>query len=329
MGMRRSSRGYQAIPGFFAEQLKQVDELVRPGMPEYELIEFEPVIDSSNMTPANWLQIANDIFRHYHQYSGFVVIHGTDTMAHTTSALPLMLPGLRKSVIFTGSQIPLAEVRNDARENLITAILLAADYQVPEVCIYFNNRLLRGCRATKVSSTSFETFDSPNYLPLGTAGTHIQINTERVRPYNPAQALEVKAIEPQAIATFRLFPGVNHQVLENVLRQPLVALVLETYGVGNGPSHDKKLLRVLQQASARGTVIVNCTQCLHGRVLPTNYDAGTSFSEVGVISGGDMTIEAALAKLQFLFTHFSDIPTIKFLVEQDLVGELSTGDNNR
>ena len=324
--MAHGDRGYQAIPGFLSKQLRKVDELFHEGMPEFELIEYEPVIDSSNMSPDNWLQIANDIHSHYDRFDGFVIIHGTDTMAHTASALPFMLKGLNKPVILTGSQIPLVEVRNDARENLITAIMLASDYHIPEVCIFFGNRLLRGCRATKISASSFGAFDSPNFAPLGTVGTNINVFTHRFRTPNIEQSLETFPIQAQSVATFRLFPGVNHEVLDNVLRQPLVALILETYGVGNGPSTNKSLLDVLSQANERGTIIVSCSQCQHGRINQTSYAAGSSFFDSGVVSGSDMTVEAALAKLQYLFTKYNDIAKIKSLVVEDLVGELTKPD---
>lgn len=325
--MDRGDRGYKAVPGFLQHQLDKIDELARPGMPQYELLEYDPVIDSSNMTPEHWLKIANDIKNRYEHFDGFVVIHGTDTMAHTASALPFMFNGLNKSVILTGSQIPLVEVRNDARGNLITAIQLAVEYHIPEITIFFGNRLLRGCRATKVSATSFGAFDSPNFPPLGTVGTNINIFNHRFLKNDSFKELTVTPIHSQAIATFRLFPGVNHEVLDNVLRQPLVALVLESYGVGNGPSNNQQLLDVIQSAVERGTVIVSCTQNLHGRVNQTSYDAGSALCDVGVISGTDMTVEAALAKLQFLFTKYSNTSKIAELIGVDLVGELteSTG----
>ncbi len=323
VGMDRGTRGYLPRPGFLGEQLSRIEELSWGGMPEFELIEFDPVLDSSNMTPDTWLKIADTIYRHHDTFDGFVVIHGTDTLAHTASAMPFMLPGLRKTVILTGSQIPLVEIRSDARGNLITSMLLAADYQIPEVCVYFSHRLLRGCRTTKVSASSFGAFDSPNFPPLATVGTRISILTHQIRQPEPTSELALLEIKPQAVGTFRLFPGVSHQVLENVLRQPLVALILETYGVGNGPSNDRGLMQVLKDATDRGTVVVSCTQCVHGYVSQTRYDAGTAFREAGVVAGGDMTVEAALAKLQYLFTHYEDRDQIRELVSQDLVGELT------
>ncbi len=328
VGMRRGLQGYQPEPGFLAEQLKSLDELSRQGMPQFELIEFDPVIDSSNMTPATWLLIANEIQQNYDAFDGFVVIHGTDTLAHTSSALPFMMPGLNKSVILTGSQIPLIEIRNDARENLITAIMLASGFHIPEVCVFFGNRLLRGCRATKVSASSFNAFDSPNFAPLGTVGTNINVFTHRIRHPAIDSELSVIPIKAQAIGTFRLFPGVSWQVLDNVLRQPLVALVLESFGVGNGPSNDMRLMQVFKEATGRGTVIVSCTQCLHGQVHQTNYAAGTAFHDAGVISGSDMTVEAALAKLQYLFTLSSDVEQIKADIARDLCGELTESDES-
>ena len=323
LGMDRGEQGYQPVPGFLAGQLKNVSELHQQGMPSIELVEYDPVIDSSNMSPANWLQIAEDIQSRYDDFDGFVIIHGTDTMAHTASALSFMFDGLTKPIILTGSQIPLVEIRNDARGNLITAILLAVEYHIPEVCIYFGNRLLRGCRATKVSATSFGAFDSPNFPPLGTVGTNINVFTHRIRVTENSVPLAVFPIRSQAVATFRLFPGVNHEVLDNVLRQPLVALVLETYGVGNGPSMDKELLDVLSQATDRGTIIVSCSQSQHGRINQTSYATGSAFFKAGVVSGYDMTIEAALAKLHYLFSMYSSPDRIRPLIGEDLAGELT------
>lgn len=323
LAMDHGQDGYQPKPGFLASQLERVDELKRAGMPAFELVEYDPVIDSSNMFPENWLQIAKDIQSRYDEFDGFVVIHGTDTMAHTASALAFIFDGLTKPIILTGSQIPLVEIRNDARGNLITAILLAVEYHIPEVCIFFGNRLLRGCRATKVSASSFGAFDSPNFPPLGTVGTHINVFTHRVRVNENHGPLAVFPIRSQSIATFRLFPGVNHEVLDNVLRQPLVALVLETYGVGNGPSRDKQLLKVLTQASERGTIVVSCSQSQHGRINQTSYATGSAFFAAGVVSGVDMTIEAALAKLHYLFSMYDSPERIRPLIATDLAGELT------
>ena len=323
IGMKPGKDGFQPSAGFLGKQLAEIVELRSNETPDHTLIEFNPVIDSSNMSPDTWLEIASQVSGRYSEFDGFVIIHGTDTLAYTASALPFMLKGLGKPVILTGSQIPLCQVRNDARENLVTALLLAVNYYVPEVTIFFGNRLLRGCRSKKVSANRFQAFDSPNFPPLGTVGTDINIFTHNVRIPETQTNLELLPIERQAIATFRLFPGVSHRVIDNVLRQPLVALILESYGVGNGPANDQELLRVIREATDNGIVIVNCTQCHHGRVSQTDYAVGTAFEQAGVVSGSDMTVEAALAKLQFLFTHHEDVSTIKSLVAKNLVGELT------
>ena len=321
--MKPGNDGYHPSAGFLGKQLADIVELQSDQTPDYALVEFNPVIDSSNMTPDTWLEIAQAVQKRYDHFDGFVIIHGTDTMAYTASALPFMLGGLSKPVILTGSQIPLCRVRNDARENLITSLLLAGNYHVPEVTIFFGNKLLRGCRATKVSANRFNAFDSPNFPPLGTVGTDINIFSHNVRVPEIPQDLQLRKIERQSVATFRLFPGVSYRVIENVLRQPLLALVLESYGVGNGPALDSDLLRVIREATDAGIVIVSCTQCQHGKVSQNDYTVGTAFQQAGVTSGCDMSVEAALAKLQYLFTHYSDVDEIKKLVGQNLVGELT------
>ena len=327
IGMKLGPDGYHPHPGFLGEQLARIVELQSEQTPNYSLVEFDPVVDSSNMTPDSWLAIASAIESRYDEFDGFVVIHGTDTLAYSASALPFMLNGLNKSVILTGSQIPLCKVRNDARENLITSLLLSVNYHIPEVTIFFGNKLLRGCRSTKTSTSRFNAFDSPNFPPLGTVGTNINIFTHNVRVPEFPMDLNLKPIQRQAVSTFRLFPGVSHEVIDNVLHQPLVALVLESYGVGNGPANNSDLLRVIREATDAGIVVVNCTQCQHGRVSQTDYAVGTAFEQAGVISGSDMTVEAALAKLQFLFTHYEDVDEIRRMVATNIVGELTPQTN--
>ncbi len=315
--------GYRPIPGFLQEQLNGIIELQDPSMPKTDVIEFEPVIDSSNMTPRDWQRIAQTITDRYEQHDGFVVLHGTDTMAYTASALAFMLDGLGKPVILTGSQLPLCEVRNDARENLLTSLILAANYTIPEVCIFFADRLLRGCRATKVSSTQFHAFDSPNAPPLGAAGTRLEVYKDRIRPADGNRGLTLHPIHPVEMSTFRLFPGFNVEVLQNLLRRPLKALVLETYGDGNGPTNMPDFVQSIRSACSHGTVVVNCTQCHHGGVTQSHYEPGRVLADAGVVSGADMTIEAALAKLMFLFSQYDDVDQIKTLVTQNLRGELT------
>lgn len=323
IGMRQTPVGYAPAPGYLAEQLAQLAALRSPGMPEFEVGELEPLLDSAFMTPADWLRIAREIEARYQDFDGFVIVHGTDTMAYTASALPFMLQNLAKPVILTGSQIPLCEVRNDARGNLITALRIAAEEPIPEVCIYFDGRLLRGCRSVKVDAGSFRAFESPNYPALGLAGVAIRIHWDLILPPPPPGAsLRLQAVGAPQVGTLRLFPGITASSVENALRAPLAGLVLEAYGVGNGPCQIPGLLDAIASASARGVVVVATSQCLRGRVDLSAYDAGSGLARAGVIPGNDMTTEAALAKLYHLFSQALDPARVRQLMQENLRGEL-------
>jgi len=325
IGMQPTAEGYAPAPGYLAAQLAAMPELRDPAMPDYDIHEYDPLLDSSNMTPADWLKIAQDIATHYADYDGFVVLHGTDTMAYTASALPFMLHGLAKPVILTGSQLPLWEVRNDARENLITVMQIAAAYAIPEVCLYFGDKLLRGCRAVKVDAVGFEAFDSPNYPPLGTVGIHIDVHWENILPLPAPGLLGVQSIGAAHVGTLRLFPGMTSDFIANALRPPLQGLILETYGVGNGPVNNRAFMAVLEDAIARGVVIVDCTQCLKGTVDLEGYATGSALARIGVVSGFDMTVEAALAKLFYLFSLEAAVGSdfVKQQMQMNLRGELT------
>ncbi|MBI5153761.1 asparaginase, partial [Candidatus Poribacteria bacterium] len=232
--------------------------------------------------------------------------------------------GLDKPVVLTGSLIPLCEVRNDARENLIAAMLIAGNFAIPEVCLYFGNKLLRGCRAKKVNATGFDAFASPNFPPLGRAGMDIEVRWDLVLPPSgPAGRLVVQDVAGPVVGAHRLFPGFPAAVMANVLKPPLRGLVLETFGVGNGPSRDHALLGVLAEAVARGVVIVNCTQCLAGTVDMRDYSTGSALARAGLISGHDMTAEAALAKLHYLFATGHSTEDTKRLMAKSSHGELT------
>jgi L-asparaginase len=323
IGMKRSADGYLPQPGYLQKQMARMPELRDASMPEFTIREYEPLLDSSNMTPREWVKIANDIAEQYDAYDGFVVLHGTDTMAYTASALPFMLHGLRKPVIISGSQIPLCEVRNDARENLITSLLIAASCDIPEVCLYFGGKLLRGCRAVKVSADGFAAFDSPNHPPLGTVGIDIEIDWPRIRRPRGKNRLEVREVAAPVVSALRLFPGISPELVRNVLRPPLQGLVLEAYGVGNGPDQDAAFIAALAEATARGVVVVDCTQCLEGTVNLGEYATGTALASAGVISGFDMTAEAALAKLYYLFSRGWTSERVQREMQRDLQGELT------
>lgn len=327
--MQPGANGFRPVPGALEENLAQMHELSDAGMPAFDLIEFQPLLDSSNMSPKDWLPIANQIAVSYSSYDGFVVLHGTDTMAYTASALPLMLQGLAKPVILTGSQIPLCELRNDARENLITAMLLAAHYKIPEVCIYFSGRLIRGCRSTKISAHLFEAFDSPNYPLLGSVGTSIEIDYSHIlSPPEGQQEIHLRNLESSRVGTLRLFPGITAEVVGHFLSQPLDGLVLETFGSGNGPSNDKDLLKVLQDRIGQGVVVVAVTQCGHGRVELEGYATGHALADAGVVSGKDMTVEAALTKLFYLYSCRLPVEQIRQNIGKNFVGELTESAND-
>lgn len=322
IGMGRTAEGYRPERGNLQQQLDAMPELQHESMPLVTLHEYDPLLDSANMTPAQWVKIARDIAENYDAFDGFVVLHGTDTMAYTASALPFMLKGLGKPVIVTGSQIPLCEVRNDARENLITSLLIASTYDIPEVCLYFGAKLLRGCRAVKVSADGFAAFDSPNEPPLGTVGIDIDINWPLVRR-DGSQRLEVEPIDAPIVSTLRLFPGISSELVRNVLRPPLQGLVIEAYGVGNGPDQDEAFLDVLREATARGVVIVACTQCTEGMVEMTEYATGSALACAGVIGGHDMTVEAALTKLSYLLSRGMSADAVRAEMHRNLRGELT------
>lgn len=321
IGMRRSAAGYRPAPGFLGEQMAAMPELRNEEMPAYEIHEYPRLLDSSNMTPAEWVTIGEDLLAHYERYDGFIVLHGTDTMAYSASALSFMLANLGKPVIFTGSQIPLMEIRNDARNNLITSLLIAAGEPIPEVCLLFGNQLLRGNRASKVSSTGFRAFDSPNFPPLGRVGVRIEIDHELVLP-PPVEPLRFDPIGTPPIANVRLFPGLNAGTLEQLLAPPTRGAVLHTYGLGNAPERPD-FLEVVHRATDRGVVIVNCTQCLRGMVDMAGYATGRALAETGVISGFDMTPEAATCKLAYLLTLCDDPDEARRQMQESLRGELS------
>ena len=324
IGMKPTPEGYKTEPGYLAALMAKMRSLKSPTMPAYELHEYDPLLDSSNMTPVDWLHIAQDIAEHYAEFDGFVVIHGTDTMAYTASALAFMLQDLGKPVILTGSQIPLCEVRNDARENLITAMVLAANYQIPEVCLYFGDKLMRGCRTVKVSADGFEAFDSPNCPPLGRVGVDIEIDWGLIRPLpSPLNPLKIQPIHKTRISSLRLFPGLSQEIVAHILQPPLKGLVLEAFGVGNGPTNNAEFMAALQAANQRGVIIVDCTQCLDGSVDLNDYATGSALAAVGVISGYDLTVEAALAKLFYLFSQNLPVADIKSLMQTNLRGELT------
>lgn len=321
IAMQKTKQGYAPMPGHLEKSMAKIPELKNPDMPSYTIYEYAHPIDSANMTPLHWMQIGEDILKNYDKYTGFVVLHGTDTMAYTASALSFMLENLNKPVIFTGSQLPLFMTRNDARENLINALLLACDEQLTEVCVYFNNKLFRGNRTKKMDASSFAAFASPNFPTLAKIGIDMRVRHDLIFK-NSAAPLSLQMIQPNVIGALRIFPGISLEMLKLILRQPLVALVLETYGLGNAPE-EPAFLAILQEAVQRGIIIVNCSQCPYAKVRMREYATGLALQNVGVISGADMTAEAALAKLFYLYSKNLGLDDIKKQISLSLRGELT------
>ncbi|MEZ8124373.1 asparaginase [Vibrio splendidus] len=323
IGMQKSlDHGYVPVAGFMDKQLAGMPEFHRPEMPEYTIHEYSPLMDSSDMTPLDWQTIADDIRANYDKYDGFVILHGTDTMAYTASALSFMLENLGKPVIVTGSQIPLAELRSDGQANLLNALHIAANYPINEVTLFFNNKLMRGNRSTKSHADGFNAFTSPNLTPLLEAGINIQISNNVKVNEQPEGAFKVHNITPQPIGVITMYPGISHEVIRNTLLQPVNAMILLTFGVGNAPQN-QELLQHLKDASERGVIVVNLTQCLAGKVNMGGYATGCALAESGVVSGFDMTPEAALAKLHYLLSQNLSYEQVKDQMQQVLRGEMS------
>ncbi len=321
IGMRPSDSGYAPGDNLLGLLSQKLSTDVLTSLPEFELYEYPQLIDSSNVRPQNWQQIATDIAQHYHQFDGFVVLHGTDTMAYSCAMVSFMLQNLHKPVIFTGSQIPLCEARTDALENVIGALTLATDERINEVCLYFSGRLLRGNRVRKLHASQFDAFDSPNYPWLGRADIHIALNESLLWQPKGAEQFQLQCDPQSHVGIVPLFPGITAQWVEAALNQAMDAFILQTYGTGNGPDGDPELLATLARATDQGKLIVNLTQCLKGSVQQDSYAAGSALARTGVVSGLDTTPEAMFCKLHHLYSQGLETDAVSALLNVNLAGE--------
>lgn len=299
IGMAPSDGGY--VPaGDFGQRLTRHLGHRASELPAFDVLELDRLIDSANLSPTHWPTLAQALVERWDRYDGFVVLHGTDTLSYTAGALAYMLKGCDKPVILTGAQIPLERTRTDALDNLMTALSLAADPGLAEVCVYFGGKLIRGTRARKLKTSELDAFDSPNFPLLGRSGIDFQLRHELLLP--PSEpSFQLPDFQPDSVVALTLFPGIPATMVSAVLALPsLQGLILHTYGSGNAPDANTGLVEALAQAIRRGVTVVNVSQCLHGLVAQKAYASGAALDRIGVIPGSDLTPEAAFTKLHFL-----------------------------
>lgn len=327
LGMVYDAKTDSLVPFDFAQIPDNLPEMARLDF-EISVLTFDHLLDSSNMNPQVWVQLAEIIEEKYSQYDSFVILHGTDTMAYTASALSYLLENLNKPVILTGAQLPIGVARTDAKENFITALEIAADQTnnrpvISEVCIYFNSVLLRGNRARKNESVQFNAFESENYPVLAEAGIKIEYNKPYLKHYGSDAILKVHQTFDDNVLILKLFPGITDKVVRNILEiKGLRGVILETYGSGNAPT-DEWFLKLMKEFIDKGIIIFNVSQCNGGRVTQGRYQTSQFLQEIGVVSGADITTEAAITKLMFALAQSEDIQEVKRILKKSIAGEMS------
>jgi L-asparaginase len=294
-----------------------------------ESISLKNPIDSSNMNPTTWISLVEIIEKNYDKFDGFVVLHGSDTMSYTSSAISFMFENLTKPIIFTGSQLPIGDLRTDAKENLITSIEIASSQEdgkpiVQEVCLYFEYKLYRANRTTKVNAEHFEAFTSPNFPPLGESGVHLKFSKQLFFRPDESELLKIRKELNNNIVILKIFPGITKTVVEHILSiKGLNGVVIETYGAGNAPT-EKWFINLLKEAIDKGLFIVNVTQCIGGSVILGHYETSEELNKIGIISGKDITTESALAKLMYMLGQEIPKSEFKLIFETALRGEMSS-----
>lgn len=326
LGMAYDDTG-ALVPFNFGQILEKIPNLGNMNI-AITVISFPEPIDSSNVNMQHWVDMAYIIYENYDTYDGFVVLHGTDTMAYSASMLSFMLKGLSKPVIFTGAQLPISAMRSDARENLMTSLEIAISKAngkpiVPEVCIFFNHMLLRGNRAKKMQSVHFDAFESENYPPLAESGIVIDYNYAAIKPYKEGVQLKYLNKLDKRVMILKLFPGITAEVMDSCFNiKGLRGVVLETYGSGNSPT-EAWFIECIQRAVDKGIIILNVSQCNGGRVIQGRYETSKELKRLGVLSGGDITSEAAICKMMFLLANETDEDEIRRKLITPLAGEMS------
>ncbi|KAL0209577.1 hypothetical protein RCL1_008415 [Eukaryota sp. TZLM3-RCL] len=324
IGMKKVNGHYTPIAGYLSDlmrlnpQLNDVDLNIR-----YDILEYSPLLDSSNMNCSHWIRLASDIADNYDNYDGFVIIHGTDTLAYTSSAISFLLENLNKTVVVTGSQIPLVETYSDGWNNLIGSMIIAGKQRIPEVTVFFNNVLYRGNRVRKFSNWDLSAFASGMYAPLGFWGGSFFLDTNVVLKYPTKPFRLVPSNMENNVAMFPFFPSIPSTYINHILEPHIKGLVILAYGMGNGPDFNTALMNELSSANEKGIILVDATQCFKGNVDLTHYGTGDSMAQVGCISALDMTPEAAFTKLMFLLGRDLSVERIKELMTVNLRGELT------